>query len=342
MKTKIAFREQIAERCVHKLTASGVGKDEAEFVADVLVHADLRGVESHGVMRLEHYIAKIEAGGINPRPDIKLSRPTPALAIVHGDDGLGHLVAGKAMETAIQLAREHGIGLVSVNGSSHCGALSYYVKMAASHRLIALMMVNTDKLVVPFGAASPYFGTNPLAYAIPAKRHRPIVLDMATSTVAYGKILYALENGLPIPPGWAVDDRGQPTEDPRQARALLPFGGAKGYGLSLLVDVCAGLLTGSPFGPHVPAMYGDYARKRGLGQFIVTIDPDKCSTSGPFAERVDQMIDELRRLPPAPGIDAVKVPGELEDDTERERLRHGIPVPETLYDYLFDEEANPI
>lgn len=330
--------DRLTQRCSEILRETGVGEKEAQFVADVLVHADLRGVESHGLIRLEHYVKKLTLGGINLKPNIQFTPVGNSIGIVKGDHGLGHLVARKSMEFAIQLAKKSGVGVIAVTESSHCGALSYFVKMAADEKLIALMTVNTDKLVVPFGGATPYFGTNPIAYAIPANRHKPIVLDMATSTVAYGKIIYAQVNHLSIPKEWGIDASGLPTENPNKLAFLLPFGGAKGYGLSLLVDILSGLLTGSAFGPHIPAMYGDYTEPRGLGHFMLALNPEFMTER--FLERVDQLIDELHAVPPSPGNDAVKLPGEIEDRMESNRLIEGVPISQSLYEYLFSKNKN--
>ncbi|MDF2724236.1 MAG: ureidoglycolate dehydrogenase [Paenibacillus sp.] len=326
---------QLADKCIEKLVRVGVKEPDAAFVADVLVHADLRGVESHGTMRLEHYVKTIECGGIVPNPDIRITAVGPSIIVVDGGHGLGHVIAGKAMEAAVRLAGQSGVAIVSVTNSSHCGALSFYVNMAAACGMIGMMMTNTDKLVTPFGGAQPYFGTNPLAYAIPAGRHKPIILDMATSTVAYGKILHALENNKRIPLDWAVNGGGEPTDNPGEVAALLPFGGAKGYGLGMMVDVFSGILTGSPFGPHIPAMYGDCSEKRGLGHFMLVMDPSRLMPIEQFHSRVDQMIDELHALRPAPGFAAVQLPGEPEERLEAYRLEHGIPLSASVYRYLF-------
>lgn len=326
---------QLTEKCIEKLVQVGVTEEQAAFVAEVLVHADLRGVESHGTMRLEHYVKTIECGGINPNPDIRITTMGSAMIAVDGDHGLGHVIAVKAMEAAIQMAEQSGVAIVSVTNSSHCGALSFYVNMAAERRMIGMMMTNTDKLVTPFGGAEPYFGTNPLAYAIPSGRHKPIILDMATSTVAYGKILHALEKNGSIPLGWAVNECGEPTDNPGKVAALLPFGGAKGYGLGIMVDIFSGILTGSPFGPHIPAMYGDCSERRGLGHFMLVIDPSKLVPLEQFHTQTDRMIDELHQLRPAPGFDSVKLPGEPEGLLEAYRLEHGIPISAPVYRYLF-------
>jgi ureidoglycolate dehydrogenase (NAD+) len=324
----------LKERVVIKLEEAGVPSDQAQTVAEVLVHADLRGVHSHGVLRTEHYVKRVTEGGLNPNPTIKVKETGPVSALVDGDDGFGHVVAKKAMEVAIELAHEKGVGFVGVENSSHCGALSYFLTQAAKENLIGIAMTHTDKIVVPFGGAKPYFGTNPIAFGVPTKKGHPVILDMATSEVAFGKILHAKDKGSHIPPTWGVDTSGQPTTDPNQVTSLLPFGGAKGYGLAMVVEIFSGLLTGSAFGPHVKPMYGNYNEMRKLGHFMCAIHPSVFNRGDSFLEAMDQMIDEIHQVQPAKGFERVMVPGEPEQLKEERYLKEGIPVPETVYDYL--------
>jgi ureidoglycolate dehydrogenase (NAD+) len=335
MQTKLVYHNQLFQWCVRKLTQVGVNETHAETTVNVLIHANLRGVDSHGVMRLEHYVNKIKCGGINPRPDMKVQETGPVTAIVDGDDGLGHVVAERAMACAIEIAQKNGVGMVSAINSSHCGALSYFVDMAARNHLIGIAMTNTDKMVVPYGGSEAFFGTNPIAFAFPAKDNPPIVLDMATSSVAYGKILDARILGKPIPADWGVDDTGRPTTDPNQIAALLPFGGPKGYGLSMVVDILSGILTGSPFGPYVPQMYAkDLTITRKLGHLVLAINPAKFTIVDSFLQNMDQMIKDLHQMKPAPGFQEVLLPGEPEMMKELERRRSGIPIPEEIYQFL--------
>lgn len=335
VKEILVAHQELTELCVRKLTGAGVRPEDATITAEVLVHANLRGVDSHGVLRMEHYVNKLVHGGIHPSPDIRTRRTGPATAIVDGGDGLGHVVARKAMEEAIRLAEESGTGMVGAVNSSHCGALSYFVKMAADRRLIGLVMSNTDKGVVPFGGKSMFFGTNPIAFGFPARRHPPIILDMATSTVAYGKVLDYRLRGKRIPPDWAVDEEGRSVTDPELARAMLHFGGAKGFGLALAVDMFSSVLLGAAFGPHVVPMYGgDPGERRKLGQFFCAVNPSWFTNIDEFLEQTDRMIDELHQVPAAEGFEAVLVPGEPEQRRERQRRRDGIPVPEPCLAYL--------
>lgn len=326
--------EELQRLCVKQLTKSKVNAQHAEIVAEVLVHANLRGIDSHGVIRMEHYLRKIREGGINPDPHIHIDHTGPTTAIVDGDDGFGHVVAKTGMDHAIELAEKYGVGMVSMKNSSHCGALSYFVKQAANRQSIGMMMTNTDKFIVPFGAAEPYFGTNPLAYGFPAGQHPPIIADMATSQVALGKVLLARESGRSIPMDWGVNQEGKPTTDPNELVALFPFGGAKGSSLAMIVDIFSGILSGSSFGSHVSVMYGDYDKPRKLGHFAFAIHVSSFTDKEAFMRNIDQLIDDLHSLKPAEGFTSVMVPGELENLTERKRLSEGIPVPESIYHSL--------
>lgn len=335
MREVVVSYAKLLELCHNKLVHAGVPTDHARIVADVLVHADLRGVDSHGVLRMEHYVRKLAHGGINANPRITVTATGPVTSVVDGDDGLGHVVVHKAMGCAIELARHEGVGMVGAVNSSHCGALSYFVQMAAAHDMIGIAMTNTDKMVVPYGGSSPFFGTNPMAFGFPAADGKPVIFDMATSSVAYGKVLAAIQADQPIPADWGVDELGQAVADPHRVAALLPFGGAKGYGLGMVVDIFAGILTGSPYGPHVGRMHGgNYGAKRKLGHFVCAIDPAKFTEKRSFLSNIRRMVDELHAVPPAPGFQQVMVPGEPECLKEVNRLHNGIPISAASFAFL--------
>ncbi|SDH67002.1 ureidoglycolate dehydrogenase [Alteribacillus bidgolensis] len=326
--------EELKELVIHKLTAANLQEDHAKVVADVLVHADLRGVHSHGVLRTEHYIKRLSEGGIKPNNSFKVESKGRAGALFDGDHGMGHVITKEAMDHAISLSKENGIGMVGIINSSHCGALSYFAEHAANQNTVSMIVTQTDRAVVPFGGAESYFGTNPLAYGFPAKKHRPIILDMATSNVALGKVLHAREKGQSIPENWGVDQEGVPVTDPSQVKSLLPVGGPKGYGLALMVDVLSGVLTGSAFGPSITTMYGDYNKYRKLGHMIITIDPGLFINTDEFLTGIDSMIDELHELEPAKNFNKVLVPGEPEQLKEEEYLKNGIPVEQSIFNFL--------
>ena len=334
MSIKTVNHLELRELTLKKLTDAGVSEEEANIVTNVLLHANLRGIDSHGILRLEHYIRRIKAGGINPKPKMSSTPRGLAAAVFDGDDGLGHLVAKKAMDCALEIAANSGVALVSAINSSHCGALSYYVEQAVKKGFIGIAATNTDKMVVPHGGTKPFFGTNPFAFGFPALKNKPVIIDMATSIIAMGKILQAKETGQTIPDNCAVDENGECTILPDEFVALLPFGGAKGYGISMIVDIFSGVLTGTSFGPHVNIMYGNYNEKRKLGHFLAAIDPGIFIEKEEYYKAIDQLIDELHAVPPAAGYKKVMVPGDPEHEMEEKRLTEGVPVAESIYNFL--------
>ena len=283
----------------------GVSSESAETIADVLVHTNLKAVDSHCVLRVEHYIKRIKMGGINISPQISKSVRLYTTSTIDDDNGFGHYIAKKVMQRAIEKAKDRRVGAVAVKNSSHCGALSYFVNQATEENLIGIATIHADKIVVPFDGAESFFGTNPIAFGFPVKEEEPLILDFATSTVALGKILNARETGESIPSGWGVDENGNDTNDPNAVVALTPFGGPKGYGLAMVVEIFTVLLTGAAFGPHISKMYGDYDKNRELGHFFMVIDPAKFVAAETFKSRLDQMIRKLREAPPARGTEQV-------------------------------------
>ena len=205
-----------------KLTDAGLNEVDAGIVSDVLVHADLRGVRSHGVIRTEHYATRLGAGSLNKNPSLEFTRLRPGAGLLDADDGMGHSACLEAMDRACELAREAGIAIVGVYNGSHCGALSYFVNHAVTKGMIGIGITHTDKCVAPFGGSQAFFGTNPIAFGFPTKKHDPVILDMATSNTAYGKILHAREQNSSIPDDWGIDDKGNPTTDPNEVVAMTP------------------------------------------------------------------------------------------------------------------------
>ena len=318
---------------VRRLTGLGMGSDDAAIVADVLVFADLRGTHSHGVLRMAHYESRIRRGGVNLTPNLTLQSIRPAVGLVDAQGGMGHVAAKFAADASVRLAGEHGIALVGVKNGSHCGALAYYVDLALQRKFAAIVSVNTDACVIPFGGKEPYFGTNPFAFGFPGET-QSILLDMATSEVAFGKIFYAKEQNTPIPEGWAVDKSGAPTTDPHAAHALFPFGGVKGYGINLMVEALTGLLVGGVFGPRVTS-YDDLDSYRNVSSFHLAIDASLFSGDAVFAH-TQAMIDELHAQPPSAAAGRVMVPGEIEAATMERSLAEGIAIPESVYRHLVD------
>ena len=321
------------------LTASifrsrGLSDRDGGIVAESLIHANLRGIDSHGVMRVSHYIQRLEAGSVNPKPAAQTTRTGAATAMIDGDHGFGHVTNWDAMGLAIDIARESGAAFVGVNHSNHCGALSFFTHRALEAGMIGIAFTQTDKGVVPFGGRTPFCGTNPLSFAIPSQSGPPIVLDMATSTVAGGYIYKARMENKPIPPTWALDATGQPTTDPHQAAFWTPAAGAKGYGLGVIIDVLTGILCGGTFGPNIPVMYGELDKQRNLCHLLGAIDVSRFAGSDAFLATVTAMVSAIHQSPAADGFERVMVPGEPEYLRAIERTEKGIPVDDTLLNEL--------
>ncbi|NHN49358.1 Ldh family oxidoreductase [Halostella sp. JP-L12] len=305
---------------------AGLNSEHARIVSDALVTANLRGVDSHGVVRLEPYVKNIEGGGFNADPEMTVKRPSPSAVIVDADDGLGQVATAKAMDTVVEAAAETGTAFAIVQNSNHFGTAAYYTQQAASVDCIGLAMTNVGPNVAPFGGIDPFFGTNPLGYSIPTNLSFPITLDMATSVVAKGKIHVAEEEGEMIPDDWAIDEEGQPTTAPEEVHALRPAGGPKGYGLGLLVDVCSGVLSSMGTSPEVDSLYDDYSRPQRVGHFVGAIDPSAFRDIDAFKADIDRLVEELKATRTQEGIKEVKLPGEIEAETRKERERSGIPL----------------
>ncbi len=324
--------EELENLAAMRLHEAGMTVPDAETVARILAFADLRGTHSHGVLRVEHYVERIIKGGINLEPDLSVKEIRPVVGLIDADGGMGHIAAKMATEKAIEIARDQGIALIGVKNSSHCGALAYYVNMALEEKMASMVSANTDSAVVPFGGKKRFFGTNPFAFGFPGESGS-ILLDMATSEVAFGKIFYAREKGIKIPEGWAVTEDGEFTTDANAAYSLFPFGGYKGYGINMMVEALTGLLVGGVFGPYVKPMYSDLESFRNLSGFHLVIDPSIFTGPAVFTT-AQAMIDELHSQPPAPGHEKVMVPGELEAAAMQRSLSDGIDIPSGIYNYL--------
>lgn len=305
----------------------GVTGEHGSLLAEALVRADLRGHASHGVDRLPAYVEKFEHGGFNPDPEITVDRLADAMAVVDGDDGPGQSAAVRAMDTAIDLAREAGVGTVLVRRSNHFGTAAFYTQRAAATDFIGISMTNVNSDVVPFGGKQAFLGTNPISVAIPTDLDFPITLDMATSVVAMGKIDHvAAVTGESIPVEWAVDADGNPTTDPHAVAALRPLGGPKGYGLGVMVDVLCGVLAGANTSPAIGSLYEEYAEPMRLGHYISAIDISSVMDPDEFRRRVGQYVELLKAVPTADGVDEILLPGEPEARKRREHERDGVPL----------------
>ena len=307
---------------------AGMPAEDAAIEADCLIAAHFRGFDTHGVPCVPPYVECLRARRINPRPAIRIQRQSPWTIAVDGDNGMGHVVATRAMRAAIQSADEIGIGVASVRHSNHIGAACIYPIMALEADCIGLAMANASPNVVPWGSREPFLGTNPIAVAVPAGRHPPFVFDMATSVVARRKIRAAAEAGQPIPEGWAIDAEGRPATTARAAMegAVLPFGGAKGSALAMLIDVLAGVLTGAQFAGTVLSTYTNHEREVDSGNLLIAMKVASFMPVAEFEQRMDTLIERVRALPPAEGFDEVRMAGARGAALERERRASGIPL----------------
>ncbi|MFP4661734.1 MAG: Ldh family oxidoreductase [Halanaerobiales bacterium] len=314
----------------------GLLERDAGIVSESLIDANLRGVDTHGITRLPIYTKRLKEGVVNKNPRMKLEQSMDTVAILDGDNGQGQVVGMRAVEEASRMADEKGTGFVGVKHSNHFGTAAFFGMKIMEEDQIGLVFSNAPSTMVPFGGSKPFFGTNPLAVTIPTGEELPIVIDMATSVVAQGKIILADKEGKGIPEGWAVDKDGNPTTDTKAALdgAVLPLGGPKGSALALLVDILSGVLTGAFWGPHLNNMWTDFENPQNVGHFIGAINIAGLLPLEMFKERVDQIIREIKNVPPAPGYDEVYLPGEIEYKIMEDRLERGIPIGEGVYSEL--------
>ncbi|QOY34241.1 Ldh family oxidoreductase [Anaerobacillus isosaccharinicus] len=314
----------------------GLTQQNSEIVADSLVSANLRGVDSHGVTRIPIYVKRLRSGAVNPNPNVKIIEESDATLLLDGDNGMGQIVGTKAIELGVKKAKQNGAVYIGVKHSTHFGTGAYFIEQAIKYDLIAYAMSNAPSTMAPWGGFQPYFGTNPYAFGIPAGKNKPIIFDMATSVVARGKIISSEAKGEDIPLGWAIDKYGRPTTNAKEALegSVLPFGGPKGYAISLMIDVMSGVLTGAGFGPHVNNIYGDFDKSQNVGHFFQLIDINRFMSPDQFKERVDMMIDEIKTAPKAEGVEEILLPGEIELNIEKDRLQNGINLGREVYESI--------
>jgi L-2-hydroxycarboxylate dehydrogenase (NAD+) len=341
---------RLHEFCVRVFRHLGVPEDAARLSADVLSSADRRGIDSHGVARLRTYYDLITIGRINPRPRPRVVRETPSTAAVDGDNGLGLVIGPWANDIAMEKAAAAGSGWVAACNTNHYGIAGYYVLKAIERDLIGWSMTNASKGVAPLWGGERMLGTNPIAIGFPAGAEPPMVLDMATCTVAYGKIEIAMREGKAIPLGWAIDRHGHPTTDPHAMHdggALTPLGsdrehgGHKGYGLALAVDVLTAVLSGANWGPFAPAFALTQAEPerhvgKGIGHFFGAMRVDAFRDVAEFKASMDDLIRTLRATRPAPGTSGPLIPGDPERFAQAQRDAQGVPLGRAVLEDLRD------
>ncbi len=329
---------------VEVLAKKDVPRGDAEIVADVLTTANLCGIDSHGIVRLSHYVRRLDNGTLNPRPRIHFRQASPSTGVVDGDDGLGHLVTFRAYERLVELTSSSGTGAIVVRNSSHFGIAGYYVRRLVEHGFAGMAMTPSDAFLIPFGGTKPFFGTNPLAIGFPCpvvdgEKLAPVVLDMATTEIPFGKIVLAQKEGKPIPREWGFDSDGKPTTEPDRIVGLHPIAGPKGSGLAMIIDLFCSVLAGTAWGPHINKMYREIDAKRKLGHFLCAWDLSRFRPLDAFAADLGAMVQEMHAVPPADGFDRVYYPGEIEAERMADRSVRGIPIDDGVLDDLDDLAA---
>jgi L-2-hydroxycarboxylate dehydrogenase (NAD+) len=317
----------------------GVPSPDAKIVSDCMVFAHLRGFDTHGLPCLAGYVECLEQGRIKASPNMTVERPLPWTVRLDADNGLGHVAAHRAMTLAIESAEQLGVGAAVVRRSNHFGAACSYSMLAIPRDCIGIVTSNGAAAAAPFGALEPFLGTNPLSVAVPTFKAPPFVIDMATSEGARKKVRQALSQGVPIPAGWALDKEGNPTTDPKAALegVMLPFGGMKGSGVTLLLDILSGVLSGAEFGGRVLSVLTNQERESGNGNFMLVMKISGFMPEGEFKKRMDEELALLRGLRPAKGIKEVIYPGYKEHFIEIARREQGIPLATSVV-----AEARPI
>lgn len=304
----------------------GGSEKNSQLVVDGLVDTSLRGVDSHGIRLIPHYIGALELGRINKNPKFVFVKTAPSCGIFDADYGFGIAAGCQAMKKAVRLARLTGIGAVSVKNSSHFGAAAIYTLLAASNDMVGLATTNVDSLVVPYGGKRPYLGTNPICFAAPMAGEEPFCLDMATSKSPWNKILLYRGQGKKLDEDWAVGQNGKVTLDPQKAIGLTAIGGYKGFGLALVVEILSSLISGMPYGRKIVPMYPLDKRRRNLGHFFMAIDIGRFLKVDIFKQRLKMLCNDLRKEPPIMKTQPVMVAGDPEKKAYRTRIKKGIPI----------------
>jgi LDH2 family malate/lactate/ureidoglycolate dehydrogenase len=347
---RLCAAERVREQIASILACWGMDPELVRATAEVMVETDLAGVDSHGVSMLMDYESSKSKGKLNLKARPRIVKETPVTALIDAHAGLGHPAALMGMKLAIEKAKNMGVAVVSVFNSHHFGAAGYYAALAPREGLVGMVTSATRSIaVVPTRAAVPVLGTNPIAFAAPARRNRAFLLDMATSSVANNKIKVYELNGKRLPPGWVLDERGHPITEPREALEIVysrkkgggqtPLGGTaemsshKGYGLALMAHILGGTLSGASFSP-IRAKTQKPSDPDRLGHFFLAIDPKVVRPAGAFEEDLDAVIDVLHGTPPIDPAAPVLVPGDPEAEARERRLREGIPLPGALLEKL--------
>ncbi len=322
---KILYKDLVS--FVHSsLKIAGLDSYSLDAVTTGLCETSLRGVDSHGVRLLPHYVNSAISGRKNPNPKYIFKKTFPSIGYLDADDAFGHAAGMKAIDYAIEMAESQGIGTVAVSNSSHPGAMASMALKAARKGYLVFAYTHADALILSHGGVRPYFGTNPICFAAPRQEKDPYCLDMATSIAPWNRVLIHRNSDTPLDSGIAVDKFGKSTTSPHEAAAVIPTGTYKGYGLASMVDILCGVYTGMAFGRSIPAMYkAKMTEQRKLGQFYMVMRSDGVISSDEFIKSMQQMTDEVRSEPSIPD-EVVMLPGDKEIINSKKRLKEGIPL----------------
>jgi LDH2 family malate/lactate/ureidoglycolate dehydrogenase len=324
---------ELTDFVTHVLKAAGCPAKDANDIAECMVQTNLWGIDSHGVLRIGKYLDRLRSGGMNATPEIRTLQAGGGLEVLDADNGSGFVAGKAAMARAIEIAKQQNIAAVGIINSNHCGATSLYARMALAHDMIGIAMSNVAPNMVMTGGSRPITGNNPVAVAVPTFGDFPFVLDISLSAVAGGKLLVAAKNGEQIPPDWATDSEGRPTTDPQAGfdGFLLPLGGHKGFGLSLLVDILCGVITGGSFQHQLKSMYRYPNDPSNTAHLMIVINPLALISKNQLHERMDAFGKTIKESPMWDSDSEMLLPGELEYRKEQERRETGIPIPANLY-----------
>jgi len=327
----------LTEFIARALTSVDLPVAHARIVAKLMAEADARGADGHGIFRLPQYVKRIQSGGINVRPNIRIIQDHPATALLDGDNAMGHLVMSRAAEIAIEKAKTAGVAWVGARNSNHAGPASLYARMPLAHDMVGLYIaVGSANHLPPWGGIAMLLSTNPIAIAVPGAQGGEIMLDMATTNAAYGKVKIKAQRGETMPEGWMMDRQGRPLTDPKKADEgfLLPIGGPKGYGLALMFGLLAGTLNGAAFGNDVVDFNRDFSTLTNTGHLIVAVNIAAFADVAAFRAKVDEVWELMKSSPLLPGFDEIRLPGERSANIYADRATNGVPITPKLQNTL--------
>jgi len=327
----------LTEFIARVLASVGLPVADARIVAQLMAEADARGADGHGIFRLPQYVKRIQSAGVNVRPNIRIIQDHPATALLDGDNAMGHLVMRRAAEIAIEKAKTAGVAWVGARSSNHAGPASLYARMPLAHDMLGLYIaVGSANHLPPWGGIAMLLSTNPIAIAVPGAQGREMMLDMATTNAAYGKVKIKAQRGETMPEGWMMDRHGNPLTDPKRADEgfLLPIGGPKGYGLALMFGLLAGTLNGAAFGNDVVDFNRDFSTLTNTGHLIVAVNIAAFADVPTFKAKVDEIWELMKSSPLLPGFDEIRLPGERSAKIYADRTSSGVPITPELQSTL--------